>query len=72
VRIQSIGLPGLGAESVLVEGSLDDDRFVVLYARDGRVVGAVSAGLPPRRLARLRGPVSRADPLEQVASHAAA
>jgi NADPH-dependent 2,4-dienoyl-CoA reductase/sulfur reductase-like enzyme len=72
VRIQSIGLPGLGTESVLVEGSVDEDRFAVLYARDGRVVGALTVGLPPKRLARLRGPVSRAEPLEHVAAHAAA
>jgi 3-phenylpropionate/trans-cinnamate dioxygenase ferredoxin reductase subunit len=72
VRIQSIGLPGLGKESVLVEGSIDEDCFTVLYARDGRVVGALTVGMPPKRLARLRGAVSRAEPLDDVAAHAAA
>jgi len=61
VRIQSIGLPALGTESVVVEGAPEDDRFVLLYTREGRVVGAVSVGMPPRRLAKLRGTVTRGE-----------
>jgi 3-phenylpropionate/trans-cinnamate dioxygenase ferredoxin reductase subunit len=66
VRIQSIGLPALGTDSVVVDGSPDEDRFVVVYARDARVVGAVCVGLPPKRLARLRGPVMRGEPLTSL------
>ena len=46
-----------------MEGAPEEDRFVLLYAREGRVVGAVSVGMPPRRLAKLRGTVSRGEPI---------
>ena len=70
VRIQSIGLPGLGDESVVVEGSPQEGAFAILYGREGRVVGALSAGLPPRRLARLRKAVMGGADLREAAARA--
>ncbi len=68
VRIQSIGLPRAGDACIVVDGSLEDGAFAAVYGREGRVVGALSAGLPPRRLARLRKPVMQgADLAETVA-----
>jgi NADPH-dependent 2,4-dienoyl-CoA reductase/sulfur reductase-like enzyme len=58
VRIRALGLPGLADQSVLVEGSLEEGGFLVVYGRGGRVVGALSAGLPPRRIAQLRAAIS--------------
>lgn len=70
VRIQSIGLPALGTQGILAEGSFDEDRFIVLYARCQRVVGALSAGLPPRRLARMRRAVIEGEPVTDVLKRA--
>jgi 3-phenylpropionate/trans-cinnamate dioxygenase ferredoxin reductase subunit len=41
VKIQAVGLPALADEEQVVEGSLDDGRFVVALARQNDLVGAV-------------------------------
>lgn len=46
VNIKSIGVPSLGDEVVVVQGSLADRRGVAVYGRDGRVVAAVSVDAP--------------------------
>ncbi|MHB1468534.1 MAG: NAD(P)/FAD-dependent oxidoreductase [Solirubrobacteraceae bacterium] len=71
VRIQSIGLPGLSdAPATLIEGGFEEGGFILAYARRGRMVAAVSVGLPPRRLARLRAAVARAEPMPELSSPA--
>ena len=62
VRIQSIGLPALGTRASSWRAAPEEGAFVILYGREGRVVGAVSVGMPPRRLAKLRGRDGRGRP----------
>ncbi|MFZ0042147.1 MAG: FAD-dependent oxidoreductase [Solirubrobacteraceae bacterium] len=53
VRLQSIGLPGLGDRFELLEGDPREQKFVAAARRGGRLVGAVAYGMP-RSLALLR------------------
>jgi 3-phenylpropionate/trans-cinnamate dioxygenase ferredoxin reductase subunit len=46
VRIQSFGLPQLGDDAVLVEGSIEARQFLVVYTERGRAIGAVALNLP--------------------------
>ncbi|MEU0673981.1 FAD-dependent oxidoreductase [Streptomyces sp. NPDC006172] len=42
VNIKSVGVPTLGTDIVVSQGSLADRRFVGVYGYQGRVIGAVS------------------------------
>jgi NADPH-dependent 2,4-dienoyl-CoA reductase/sulfur reductase-like enzyme len=42
VSIKSVGVPALGEEVVIVQGSTDERRFVALYGHQGRTVAAVA------------------------------
>src|SRR3954470_4206994 len=42
VSIKSVGVPSLGEEVVVVQGSTDERRFVALYGHRGRTVAAVT------------------------------
>ncbi|HZU16926.1 MAG TPA: FAD/NAD(P)-binding oxidoreductase [Candidatus Dormibacteraeota bacterium] len=42
VGIESAGVPALGEDVVVVQGSTDDRRFVALYGHQGRTVAAVT------------------------------
>jgi NADPH-dependent 2,4-dienoyl-CoA reductase/sulfur reductase-like enzyme len=42
VSIKSVGVPSLGEEVVVVQGSTDERRFVALYGHRGRTVAAVA------------------------------
>ncbi|MGW1540376.1 NAD(P)/FAD-dependent oxidoreductase [Streptomyces sp. NPDC002309] len=42
VNIKSVGVPSLGTEILIAQGSLTDRRFVGVYGYQGRVIGAVS------------------------------
>ncbi|MBV9577135.1 MAG: FAD-dependent oxidoreductase [Chloroflexi bacterium] len=42
VGIKSVGVPTLGEEVVIVQGSIDERRFVAVYGHAGRTVAAVS------------------------------
>lgn len=42
VNIKSVGVPSAGDEVVIAQGSLEADRFVAVYGKDGRVVAAVT------------------------------
>src|SRR4051812_42644379 len=42
VGIKSVGVPALGEEVVIVQGSTDERRFVALYGHRGRTVAAVA------------------------------
>jgi NADPH-dependent 2,4-dienoyl-CoA reductase/sulfur reductase-like enzyme len=50
-KIQFVGHASGEDELAVVEGSLDDDRFVVAYGRDGRLVGALGLNRPARVMA---------------------
>ncbi len=45
-KLQAYGRLGGGAETVVVEGSLADRKFVALAVADSRVVGAASCNMP--------------------------
>ncbi|MFG1671443.1 NAD(P)/FAD-dependent oxidoreductase [Streptomyces sp. Y7] len=42
VNIKSVGVPSLGTEILISQGSLESRRFVGVYGYQGRVIGAVS------------------------------
>ncbi|CAL9337159.1 Rhodocoxin reductase [Streptomyces sp. enrichment culture] len=42
VNIKSVGVPSLGTELLVTQGSLEDHRFVAVYGYQGRVIGAVA------------------------------
>ncbi|MEV7996181.1 FAD-dependent oxidoreductase [Streptomyces sp. NPDC086077] len=42
VNIKSVGVPSLGTEILISQGSLTDRRFVGVYGYQGRVIGAVA------------------------------
>ncbi|MEV5007690.1 FAD/NAD(P)-binding oxidoreductase [Streptomyces sp. NPDC056159] len=42
VNIKSVGVPSMGEEVVITQGSLTDRRFVGVYGYQGRVIAAVS------------------------------
>jgi NADPH-dependent 2,4-dienoyl-CoA reductase/sulfur reductase-like enzyme len=46
VKIQMLGHPEPDDEVVVVEGSLDERRFVALYGRDGNLTGALGFSRP--------------------------
>lgn len=46
VRLQAWGVTSGSHDIAVVEGSLEERRFVALYGRDGRVTGAVGRRLP--------------------------
>jgi 3-phenylpropionate/trans-cinnamate dioxygenase ferredoxin reductase component len=51
LRLQSFGLPQLGSDAAVLEGSLDgdlDQGVVVGYHRDGLLAGVVMVGFEPR------------------------
>jgi len=47
VQIRGIGLPGWADTTTVVDGAIEDDRFVVTRTREGRLVGAVSVNNTP-------------------------
>ena len=46
LRIQMLGHPSADDDMVVVDGSLDDDRFAVIYGRDGRLTGVLGISRP--------------------------
>jgi NADPH-dependent 2,4-dienoyl-CoA reductase/sulfur reductase-like enzyme len=58
VRIQSVGLPALGEECVIVDGSVAGRDLLAVYGREGRTVGAVALG-SPKRLVRFRRTIAQ-------------
>ncbi|MFI6689734.1 NAD(P)/FAD-dependent oxidoreductase [Streptomyces sp. NPDC050485] len=42
VNIKSVGVPSLGTEILISQGSLEERRFVGVYGYQGRVIGAVA------------------------------
>lgn len=50
VQIRGIGLPGWADSTTLVDGAIEDDRFVVTRTRAGRLVGAIAVNNTPALL----------------------
>ena len=46
LKIQMIGVPRPGDETVVVDGSLDELSFVVLFGRSGRLTAALGLRRP--------------------------
>jgi 3-phenylpropionate/trans-cinnamate dioxygenase ferredoxin reductase subunit len=46
VKIQLLGLPDPHDDIVVVDGSFEEQRFVALYGRDGRLTAALGFGRP--------------------------
>jgi len=65
LKIQVIGLPQPTDEVAVVDGRLEERRFVALYGREGRVAAAVGFG-HPRALMKLRPFVERHAPVEEA------
>lgn len=42
IKIQAVGMPAVGEDSALIQGSQESGRFVVGYGRAGRLVAAVA------------------------------
>ena len=61
VRLQSVGLPALADETTVVDGSLEERRFAAECRRDGRLVGAITYGMP-RALLKYRIALARGEP----------
>lgn len=51
IKIQGVGRPRSTDELVLTGGNVTDDKFVALYGRGGRLVGAVTFNRPPKIIA---------------------
>lgn len=48
LKIQSAGRPKPGDELHICHGTLEDEKFVALYGREGRLVGVVTFNQPPK------------------------
>jgi 3-phenylpropionate/trans-cinnamate dioxygenase ferredoxin reductase subunit len=70
-KIQFAGHVSADCEVHLVHGSLEERRFVALYARQGRVVGALAFSRP-RLLVAYRRLLRERPTLEQALAFAAA
>jgi len=68
-KVQLVGLVGPDAE--VVAGSLDEDRFAVVYGRDGVVSGVLGVNRP-RHVAMMRTRVADGEPFADVVDAVAA
>lgn len=62
-RLQSVGLPLLGDRTEVVDGSLDERRFVAASYRGDQLVGATTYGMV-RELVRYRARLAHREPAE--------
>jgi NADPH-dependent 2,4-dienoyl-CoA reductase/sulfur reductase-like enzyme len=70
-KIQFVGRSRPDDEVRVVHGSVEDGRFVALYGRAGRLVGALAFSWP-RLLMQYRGLLSRSATWDEAVEHAAA
>jgi hypothetical protein len=47
IQIRGLGLPGAADTSTVVDGAMEDHRFVVTRTRRGRLVGVVGVNSTP-------------------------
>lgn len=66
-KIQLLGLPRPDDECVVVDGSLDEGRFVALYGRQGMLQAAIGFSMP-RSLMRLRALLLKKTPFAEALS----
>ena len=64
-QIQVIGSPQASDEALVVDGSLEELRFVVAYGRGGRLTGALGCSRP-RQLMAYRPLLERGAPLDEA------
>jgi 3-phenylpropionate/trans-cinnamate dioxygenase ferredoxin reductase subunit len=64
-KIQVIGSPQASDEALVVDGSLEELRFVVAYGRGGRLTGALGCSRP-RQLMAYRPLLERGAPLDEA------
>jgi 3-phenylpropionate/trans-cinnamate dioxygenase ferredoxin reductase component len=69
LRIQMIGHPSPDDEVEVVRGKLDDERFLALYGRDGRLTAALAISMPRQLMAYRPLLVARALWSEALALH---
>jgi NADPH-dependent 2,4-dienoyl-CoA reductase/sulfur reductase-like enzyme len=60
-KIQMLGATRPGDDTAVVDGSLEENRFVVAYGREGRLVAALGFGRPAKVMA-LNGPIAAGAP----------
>jgi 3-phenylpropionate/trans-cinnamate dioxygenase ferredoxin reductase subunit len=70
VKIQSVGRFNAGDELHLAHGTLDERRFVALFGRAGRLVGALGFGRP-RHVMQYRRMISERRSFAEALEHAA-
>jgi 3-phenylpropionate/trans-cinnamate dioxygenase ferredoxin reductase component len=58
-RLQSIGLPRLADEFRVTSGAVEDGRYAAAAYREGRLIGAITYGMP-KALVKLRVELARA------------
>jgi NADPH-dependent 2,4-dienoyl-CoA reductase/sulfur reductase-like enzyme len=66
-RLQTVGMPGLADEAGVVDGSLEERCFAAECRREGRLVGAITYGMP-KALLKYRIALSRGEPREPEAA----
>lgn len=57
-KLQLVGMAGADADAEVVSGSLDEDRFAVVYGRNGRLTGVLGVNRP-RHVALMRARVEQ-------------
>jgi hypothetical protein len=51
VKLQFVGIAGLGDDVTVVEGAMEVGHFVLAYGRDGITIGVLCVGCPRRLVA---------------------
>ena len=70
MKIQSVGRFNADDELRVAHGTLDERRFVALFGRRGRLVGALGFGRP-RHVMQYRRMISERRSFEEALEHAA-
>jgi 3-phenylpropionate/trans-cinnamate dioxygenase ferredoxin reductase component len=65
LKIQGVGRPRPGDEMVITHGSFEEGRFLALFGREGRLVGAYGFGRPAE-LIRARMAIERRAPWDEA------
>jgi hypothetical protein len=71
IKIQTVGDVGADDDIEVAHGSLDDRRFVALFGRTGRLVGALGFRRP-RQVMQYRRMIEERSTFEDAVAHARA